>query len=302
MQNNSKSNLETDLTISEDNSPIEEKGKGRQCFIKTEFALAGAESRLNAILLEEPENHLSHTHTNKLITRIRESENKQLFIATHSDLISARLDLRKAILLNSMSTDRVLLSEIDEKTAKFFMKAPDNNILEFILSPKVILVEGDAEFMLMESFFKIVLGSKPENVHVISVDGTSFEQYLKLARILGVKTVVLRDNDGDYPNNCVERYSDFDDVETIKVFSDPDDAERTTFEIAVYLDNQTVCDALFSPGRRTLTPQEYMLKNKAEAAFQLLLYSEERPEGLPEDLPDLVCPQYIKEAIEWING
>lgn len=34
------------------------------------------------------------------------------------------------------------------------MKAPDNNILEYVLSKKVILVEGDAEFILMEALYK----------------------------------------------------------------------------------------------------------------------------------------------------
>ena len=39
VRTNPKSNLETDLVIIEDDIPIENKGKGRQCFIKTEFAL-----------------------------------------------------------------------------------------------------------------------------------------------------------------------------------------------------------------------------------------------------------------------
>jgi len=36
---NTKFNLETDLTITENDISIENKAKGRQCFIKTEFAL-----------------------------------------------------------------------------------------------------------------------------------------------------------------------------------------------------------------------------------------------------------------------
>lgn len=97
----SKSNLETDLTITEDEIPIENKGKGRQCVIKTEFALrkTASEEDLNTLLLEEPENHLSHINMKKLIRRISSSEEKQLFIATHSNLICSRLDLRKAIML-----------------------------------------------------------------------------------------------------------------------------------------------------------------------------------------------------------
>lgn len=32
------------------------------------------------------------------------------------------------------------------------MKAPDNNVLEFALAKRVLLVEGDAEFILIEAF------------------------------------------------------------------------------------------------------------------------------------------------------
>jgi hypothetical protein len=48
---------------------------------------------------------------------------------------------------------------------------------------------------------------------------------------------------------------------------------------------------LFAGGRKTLSVQEYMLKNKAEVAFQLL----------DKKASDLTVPQYIKEAIEWIS-
>ena len=39
VKNDSKSNLLTDLTIFEEDIPIENKGKGKQCFVKTEFAI-----------------------------------------------------------------------------------------------------------------------------------------------------------------------------------------------------------------------------------------------------------------------
>lgn len=100
IRTSSKSNLETDLTIREGNIEIDNKGKGRQCFIKTDFALQKKENGLDIILLEEPENHLSHINMKKLIRKIDESENKQLFIATHSNLISTKLNLKKSILLN----------------------------------------------------------------------------------------------------------------------------------------------------------------------------------------------------------
>jgi predicted ATP-dependent endonuclease of OLD family len=292
IRTNSKSNLETDLTIKEDNIEIENKGKGRQCFIKTDFALQKNKNEIDLILLEEPENHLSHINMKKLIQRIKKSENKQLFVATHSNLISTRLDLRKSILLNSNSNEPVLLSDLKEDTAKFFMKAPDNNILEFIMSDKVILVEGDAEYILMQCFYEKVTNEKPEdsNIHILSVGGTSFKRYLDIAKLLQIKTCVIRDNDGDYDNKVVESFSDYTE-DFIGVFSESDNS-ISTFEIAMYKANTDICEQLFSPGRRSLSVQDYMLANKADCAFVLL----------EKKSHEIEVPDYIKTAIEWIKS
>jgi putative ATP-dependent endonuclease of OLD family len=291
IRNNSKANLETDLTLKEDNIYIENKGKGRQCFIKTDFAINKKNSKLDVVLIEEPENHLSHQHMKRLIQKISDTEQKQIFITTHNTMVSTRLNLRKAILLNNNSTRPVMLDKLTPETAKFFMKAPDNNIMEFILSKKVILVEGDAEFILMEAFYRQVCQHNPDadSVHIISIGGTSFKRYLELAKLLKIKTSVVRDNDHDYQANCIDRYSDYTN-EDVQVFADTNN-ERYTFEVCMYNDNQTTCDALFSTTRKSLTVQEFMLKNKADAAFELL-----------DKKSDVIkAPGYIKQAVEWIR-
>ena len=124
IRSGSKASLETDLTISENEINIENKGKGKQCFIKTDFALKKKIKNrdLDVVLIEEPENHLSHINMKKLIRRISESENRQLFVATHNDLISTRLDLRKSILLNSGSSAPVLLSGLPDTQLNFLLK------------------------------------------------------------------------------------------------------------------------------------------------------------------------------------
>jgi predicted ATP-dependent endonuclease of OLD family len=207
------------------------------------------------------------------------------------DQYSSRLDLRKVIMLNSGGNTPVLLKDLNEETAKFFMKAPDNNILELILSPKVILVEGDAEFILLENFFNNLTGQNinQSSIHVLSVDGTSFKRYLDLARLLRIKTALVRDNDGDSTTNCVERYKDYDS-DLIKVFYDSSD-DVETFEVAMYNQNTEICDELFGENRRTLSVLDYMLKNKTDAAFELL---EKRGN-------EILAPDYIRSAIEWIN-
>ena len=207
-------------------------------------------------------------------------------------MISTRLDLRKSILLNSSCEEAVLLNDITEQTAKFFMKAPDNNMLEFVLSKKVVLVEGDSEFILMESFYENVTNSELElsDIHIISVDGTSFKRYLEIAKKLNIRTAVIRDNDKNYQQNCVENYIDFADYNNIKVFSETDNL-KYTFEICLYNENRNICDDLFLAGRKTLTVQEYMIKDKPEVAYQLL----------DVKYRELNVPEYIKQAILWIK-
>lgn len=288
-----KTNLDTDLTITKDSISIDNMGTGRQCFIKTEFALQKSSkgNPLDVVLLEEPENHLSHTNMKKLIAMITATEEKQLVVATHNSLVCTRLDLRKAILLTSCAIDPLILRKLPKDTAAFFVKAPDNNILEFILSQKVILVEGDAEYILMEVFYRNVSGENlaTSRIHVISVDGTSFKRYLDLALLLKIKTCVIRDNDGDFKKNCMDNYELYQ-AEHIEVFFENDNSQKT-FETCVYTTNQQVCDSLFTTSHIKLEPEEYMLKNKTEAALRLL----------ENKSTELKAPQYIQDAIEWIR-
>ncbi|HDS1442921.1 TPA: AAA family ATPase [Stenotrophomonas maltophilia] len=289
-----KASVETDIIITEGDIPIDSKGKGRQCFIKTEFALRNREHALDVLLLEEPENHLSHVHMHKLIERIRESVKKQLFIATHSSFIATRLNLKKVLILSEENPSRpASLKNLSQGTAEFFMKAPDNNVLELALCKKAILVEGDAEFILMDTLYRNSsegASTNADGIHVISVDGTSFKRYLELARLLGIKVAAIRDNDGNYQANCVVNYVDFVS-DSIQVFADANDA-RHTFEVCMYQDNKAICDDQFLAGRKTLTVEDYMLKNKTDAAFQLL-----EKKGA-----DIVAPEYIQQAVAWIRA
>lgn len=289
----SKANLESDLTILENNIPLENRGKGRQCLIKTEFALVKKEGKkgIDILLLEEPENHLSHLNMSNLIQRISSSKNKQIIISTHNNIICSRLDLRKAIFLNSGNDTPILLSGLSSDTAKFFMKAPDNNILELVLSKKALLVEGDAEFILMEAFYNLVTGENllASDIHVISVGGTSFKRYLELANLLSIKTAVITDNDKDAAK-CEERYSQHIS-DTSKIFFDVDET-RWTFEVAMYQNNLEICNELFGKNRKTLSVEQFMLENKADAAFELL----------DKKKHQIVVPKYIEEAILWLKS
>lgn len=283
-----KSNLEADLQLAEGGIPLEARGRGRQALIKTQFALkkGGKPSDdLRVLLLEEPENHLSHVSMRSLLDSLAETGERQLFVSTHSSLVCSRLDLRKVIM---MPTGRSL-RDVDDGTAKFFCKAPDSYALEFAMSRRVILVEGDAEFILVAAMYQAATGStlEKDGIHVIAVGGTSFKRYLALAKVLNVRTAVVRDNDGNFQAHCVDNYAEWIE-DNAAVFADKDN-NRWTFEVCLYEDNKAICDKRFGGGKRRLSPQQWMLSNKAEAALELLEHHK----------ADLKVPAYICEAMAW---
>ena len=287
-------NIETAITLTENDIPIENKGTGLQCYIKTELALLRAANGIDTVLLEEPENHLCYAKMLQLIQKIQNNNDRQLFISTHSDMIATRLNLKNCILLNSAKPLPLAFNSISEDTAKFFMKAPDNNMLQFVLSKKVLLVEGDAEYILMEALYKRVTGNEiaDSGISVIAVDGKCFKRYLEIAKVIHVKVAVITDNDGNYQDNIEDNYADYMNRQfpNIQVFADSDN-NRYTFEVCMYKENTQTCNDVFSFPRRKLSIQDYMLSNKAEAAFKLL-----------SDKADvLTVPEYIKNAIEWID-
>ena len=152
-------------------------------------------------------------------------------------------------------------------------------------------MEGDAEFILIAALYEASTGGtlEKDGVHVIAVGGTSFKRYLALAKILNVRTAVIRDNDHNYQKHCVENYADLLGANS-QVFAEKEDA-RYTFEICLYNDNQAACDELFGKGRRKLSPLEWMLDNKAEAALMLL----------EKYKVDLKVPAYLSDAMTWVK-
>jgi predicted ATP-dependent endonuclease of OLD family len=282
------------LTAHKNEISIENLGLGERVILGVKSSIASAADNVQIVLIEEPENHLSHLNVHRLIERIENDGNndKQIFIATHSNMIASRLELKNLILIGD-SGQTLTLEDLTAETSRFFAKAPNTNVLNFILAKKTILVEGDAEFILMEKFYEEQRKLKPfdEDVVIISCGGKTFKRYLEIAKILNKKVAVITDNDGNFAKNIKENYSDFSE-NNIKICSDENDKNHT-FEVCLYQVNKDFYDTVFANRRMTNGVQSYLLTNKAEAAFRVLEL-EEYPENY-------VVPAYIMEAIEWIS-
>ena len=80
--------------------------------------------------------------TNDLIDIIKEHEkqisNHQLIITTHESMIASSLNLKNVMWIKEEKTET--LRDLDEDDSLYFLKSPSNNLLQYILSEKVILV------------------------------------------------------------------------------------------------------------------------------------------------------------------
>ena len=288
-----KDNLESSLTILDNGIRLDNKGRGEQVRIKTEMAVGGA-GTTPTVLIEEPENHLSHTNTRKLIERISQiTGGAQLFITTHSSLVVVGLGLKRCVMMDNDTQTTLSLGDLSDDTERFFLKAPNNNILEYILSKRVILVEGASEYILVQQFIQNYRASNPRapdspGVHVISANGLTSKRYLDIAIVLrGIKVAVILDNDGNHEKNCKDRYAKYEDYDNILPFYEDDD-QKTTLEDWIYASNSAQCDELFGGG----DPIERMKKGKTEAAYKLIKECGDK----------LASPTYIEKAIAWVMG
>ncbi|MEC1718940.1 ATP-dependent nuclease [Schinkia azotoformans] len=287
-----ENSFQDNITVEKAGIHIENLGQGEKIFINTEFLLTNSSEDSKIVLIEEPENHLSYLNMNKLIDRIiAAGDEKQTFIATHSNMIVSRLDLKNAVFFSEKGITK--LGELEIETA------PDNNVLNFILSKRAILVEGDAEYISLNEFYNYIKMTEPynEDITIISCGGKTFKRYLEIARLLKKKVAVITDNDHDYKKNISENYVDFIS-DQVKIFADEDNSKHT-FEVSLYEYNKSFIDTFLANANMNNGVQSYMLNNKAEAAFRLLcLFTNESPET---NLSEFKIPSYIEEAIKWIT-
>lgn len=291
----SEKSFRTAVSAVKNGVDIKNLGQGEKVLLGVANSHNNLHENIKILLIEEPENHLSYLNMQKLIGILSSDTDVQVFIGTHSNMVASRLGIDNIILLSDGQVTK--LQNIDSDTIRFFEKSTNQNLLNFALSNKVILVEGNAEYILMEKFFEMVCGNRPENsdVSIISVDGLSFKRYLEIAKdFRNKKVAVVTDNDSDYDTKITEKYRPYDQFDNIQIFSDANNDNRT-FEICLYRNNQELIDSLKIANSRNI--QSYMLREKAEFALRLLENLE-----MNNAVDSLQIPEYMKGAIEWVKN
>lgn len=297
----SKNAWESSLMTYIENVPFHYIGKGEQCLIKTKLALGHKKAKeANLILIEEPENHLSYSKLNQLISDIKNhSGEKQVLISTHSSFVANKLGLEHLILLNNRETMK--LGELSPDTYRFFERLAGYDTLRLILCKKAILVEGDSDELVVQKAFMVKNDNKlpiEKGIDVISV-GISFLRFLEIAEKIGTEVAVITDNDGDVEalNKKYENYLGENAKPNIKICFDTEIDNRTTIPDFNYntlepnllkANNREILNRVFG---KTYQNDDDLLKhmraNKTECALKVFETTEE-----------LQFPQYILDAID----
>jgi predicted ATPase len=180
-----------------DDLPMSQVGKGEQNAIKIKLALKSHSDR-QVVLIEEPENHLSHTNLGKLISHIQNNMgDRQMIISTHSSFVLNKLGVANTLMFNG--TTAKSLSDLDPDTTNYFMKLPGYDTLRMVLSRRSILVEGPSDELIVRKAYQQKYHKTPldDGVEVITVNSLAFKRFLDIARTLDLDVVVVTDNDGN---------------------------------------------------------------------------------------------------------
>lgn len=289
---------ETTLMTYLDEIPFHQIGKGEQCIIKTNLALGHQKiQEANLVLLEEPENHLSHTKLNELIKNISEGcADKQVIISTHSNFVANKLGLEHLLLLNNQKISR--LSDLSQDTFTFFKKLPGYQTLRLLLCRKAVLVEGDSdELIFQKAYMQKHGGHLPiENgIDVISVKLT-FKRFLEIATKINQPVAVITDNDGDFANNITKKYEEYENIGCIEIFADNRNHLNTLepqFVDANASNLANLCKIIGIDSSKYATNEaikDYMINNKTTWALKVF-----------ESDKIVEYPEYIQNAVAWCD-
>lgn len=278
------------LTPQIEDIPFALAGQGDQSVAKMILAFDKSTEGSQIVLIEEPENHLSHTLLRRLLAHINDPrDERQIFITTHSSFVLNRLGLDQLALMSDRGAQR--FSTLTEETVGFFKKASGFDTLRMVLAENVVLVEGPSDEIVFNRFFKDKYGSEPLDygIDVIPLGSLSFARVLELASLLDRRVAVLRDRDDQTPGYWRDHLSNYLAPDKREAFVGSTEGGHTLeAQIVAANDKDKLATILRDPKTEDL--ERWMKNNKTEAAIRIAEHSEQ-----------LTPPSYIMEAIEFVG-
>lgn len=279
--------------------PLYALGSAEQTITKCSVSLENADSE-SILLLEEPECHLSYSRLNDLVGVIAgaASEDRQIFVTTHSPFVLNRLGLDSlSVMAEGNSPSRI--SDLKDDTVRYFKRLSGYDTLRIVLADRAVLVEGPTDELVFDWAFRKERGKLPHEAGIDVIEcGTSHKRLLELASVLEKGGIAaLRDNDGEDPGHWAELANPhLSNVRTF--FCGASDMGRT-IEPQMIAANRDKIQALASIVRRHGDSadelEKFMTNNKTEWALRLLEADRSKSEVLD-------IPSYILDAINFIDS
>lgn len=291
MDQSAQSSWEGAVTPHVDQVPFAQAGQGQQASIKISLAMQRLSEQTNIVMIEEPENHLSHTSLTTLLSRIEDAAGeRQLFISTHSAYVLNRLGLSSLLLLHRGNASHI--EHLHPDTVSYFQKLAGFDTLRMVLAHKLVLVEGPSDEILFERFFKDLYGKSPMQlgIDVMSMHGLTLKRCLELCAAIDRPVAVLRDNDGQDPEALKEPVKELLEAGKRELFIGAQEAGRTLEPQLMACNSEETLRKIFGVTDRA-NLDTWMLREKTEAAL-LIAESQET----------LKAPPYMAAAAKFIHG
>ena len=181
-------------------------GAANLLFMATELLLLQSEETpgLRLALVEELEAHLHPQAQLRLIRYLEEESTRgQYILTTHSTTMGSSIPLESLIICKG---DRVFpmaseYTELQQKDYDFLYRFLDGTKANLFFARGVLLVEGDAENLLIPTIARII--DRPLHrygVSIVNVGSTAFSHFVKIfhrkdSNLMGIKVALITDMD-----------------------------------------------------------------------------------------------------------
>jgi putative ATP-dependent endonuclease of the OLD family len=169
--------------------------------LEYEYKQPTEEKAAHFLLIEEPEAHI-HTHIQKTMFDNYKFQNTQVITTTHSTHISSANKIKSVNILCKNANETIVchpsngLEENDCTKIERYLDATRSTLL---FAKGVILVEGDAELVLIPALFKSVFGLSLDEIGVslINMNSTVFDHIANLFHDQRIKRhcAIITDHD-----------------------------------------------------------------------------------------------------------
>lgn len=292
MDHSSRTSWDSSVIPHVDGVPFLLAGHGQQAVTKIVLAMRRHANAAGAVMIEEPENHLSHSNLNVLLDRIAalSHDDQQVFVTTHSSFVLNRLGLDRLRLVSDGDVRPFV--DLHGDTVDYFRKLPGFDTLRLVLAQRVVLVEGPSDELLFERFYRDRWRCRPidNGIEVFSMRGLSHRRFLELAKLVGKRCVILSDNDGRSQSEIDDARTDLGDLlneDRVLLFGDVARGRTLEPQVLNVNDAKTLRTILGTPRANLET---WMGNNKTDAALKIF-----------SSPTTITSPSYFTEALEFIH-